>query len=62
MPLSWNEKKDRAIRFSKDWELVSSEDAEAKAFRDEFFNVFGISRRKIASFEKPLKRLDGSTG
>lgn len=62
MPLSWNEIKDRAIRFSKDWELVSSEDAEAKTFWDEFFNVFGISRRKIASFEKPVKRLDESTG
>lgn len=62
MPLSWNEIKDRAIRFSKDWELVSSENAEAKTFWDEFFNVFGISRRKIASFEKPVKRLDESTG
>jgi type II restriction/modification system DNA methylase subunit YeeA len=62
MSLSWNEIKDRAIRFSKDWELVSSEDAEAKTFWDEFFNVFGISRRKIASFEKPVKRLDESTG
>lgn len=62
MPLSWNEIKDRAIRFSKEWEEVSSEDAEAKTFWDEFFNVFGISRRKIASFEKPVKRLDESTG
>jgi hypothetical protein len=62
MPLSWNEIKDRAIRFSKDWEDVSSEDAEAKTFWDEFFNVFGVSRRKVASFEKPVKRLDDSTG
>lgn len=62
MPLSWNEIKDRAIRFSKDWESVTSEDAEAKSFWDDFFNVFGISRRKVATFEQPVKRLDESTG
>lgn len=62
MPLSWNEIKDRAIRFSKEWENETSEDAEAKSFWDDFFNVFGISRRKLASFEKPVRRLDESTG
>ena len=62
MPLSWNEIKDRAIRFSKEWENETSEDAEAKSFWDDFFNVFGVSRRKLASFEKPVKRLDESTG
>jgi len=62
MPLSWNEIKDRAIRFSKEWETETSEDAEAKTFWDDFFNVFGVNRRKVASFEKPVKRLDESTG
>jgi hypothetical protein len=62
MPLSWNEIKDRAIHFSKEWENETSEDAEAKSFWDGFFNVFGIHRRKVASFEKPVKRLDESTG
>jgi len=40
--LSWNEVKDRAVRFSKEWENETSEDAEAKSFLDGFFNVFGI--------------------
>ncbi len=62
MPLSWNEIKDRAIRFSKEWETETSEDAEAKSFWDDFFNVFGLHRRKVASFEKPVKKLDDSTG
>ena len=62
MPLSWNEIKDRAIHFSKEWENETSEDAEAKSFWDGFFNVFGLNRRKVASFEKPVKRLDESTG
>ena len=52
MPLSWNEIRSRAIRFSKDWENVSNEDAEAKSFLDGFFEVFGISRRRLATFEK----------
>ena len=62
MPLSWNEIKDRAIRFSKEWETETSEDAEAKTFWDDFFSIFGVNRRKVASFEKPVKRLDESTG
>ena len=62
MALSWNEIKDRAIRFSKEWESEISEKAEAQTFWDQFFDVFGISRRKIASFEKPVQKLDESTG
>ena len=50
MPLSWNEIKGRAVLFSKEWENETSEDAEAKSFWDGFFNVFGISRRRVASF------------
>jgi len=60
--LSWNEIRSRAIHFSKEWEHETCEDAEAKSFWDDFFNIFGISRRKIASFEKPVKKLDETTG
>lgn len=56
MPLSWNEIRDRAITFSKEWADESQEDAEAKSFWDAFFNVFGINRRRLASFEEPVKR------
>lgn len=62
MALSWNEIRSRAVAFSKEWENETSEDAEAKSFWDAFFNVFGISRRLIATFEKPIKKLDESTG
>jgi hypothetical protein len=54
MPLSRNEIKTRAAAFSKEWEHDTSEDAEAKSFWDEFFNVFGISRRRVASFEQQV--------
>ena len=43
MPLSWNEIRNRAHEFSKRWEDETSEDAEAKSFWTEFFNIFGIA-------------------
>ena len=60
MPISWNEIRHNAIAFSKDWAGVSREDAEAKTFWDEFFKVFGIKRRTVASFEEPVKNLSGN--
>jgi hypothetical protein len=62
MPLSWNEIKDRALRFSREWADEASEDAEAKSFWDGFFDVFGVSRRRVASFERKVKKLDGKDG
>ncbi len=41
MPLSWNEIKTRAISFSKDWEGEQREEADAKPFLIDFFNVCG---------------------
>lgn len=60
MPLSWNEIKQRAIAFSKEWKAETREDAEAKSFWDDFFNVFGLKRRLVATFEEPVKNLKGS--
>jgi hypothetical protein len=54
MPLSWNEIRDRAIAFSREWADEASEDAEAKSFWDGFFRVFGVERRRLAQFEAPV--------
>jgi hypothetical protein len=62
MTLSWNEIKDRAIKFSKEWENDFNEDAEAKSFMDDFFNVFGIPRRRVAGFEIHVKKEGGKQG
>src|SRR5579863_9860679 len=62
MPLSWNEIRDRAVAFSRDWKNESSENAEAKSFWDAFFHVFGITRRRVASFERPVVKSDGKGG
>lgn len=62
MSLNWNEIKDRAVAFSKEWENESREEAEAKSFLTEFFNVFGINRRKFATFEHRVKKLNDKDG
>lgn len=62
MPLSWNEIKSRALKFSKEWDEAANEDADAKPFLIEFFNVFGIISRKVNSFEYRVKKLDDSDG
>lgn len=62
MPLDWKEIANRARAFSKDWQHVESEEADAKSFWDEFFEVFGIKRRKVATFEKRVKKIDTKDG
>lgn len=62
MPLSWNEIRNRSIAFVREWEGESSEHAEAKSFWDSFFQVFGVSRRRIATFERHVKKANGKDG
>lgn len=62
MALSWNEIKDRAVKFSKEWADATSEDAEAKSFLDAFFDVFGISRKRVGTFEHKVKKLNAADG
>jgi hypothetical protein len=62
MVLSWNEIKERALKFSKEWANTSKEEADAKPFLDAFFDVFGISRKKIGTFEHRVKKLSETDG
>jgi len=62
MPISWNEIRQNAIRFSREWAGERREDAEAKSFWDEFFAVFGMRRRLLASFEEPVRKINGQYG
>ena len=62
MPISWNEIRQNAIRFARDWAGARSESAEKQTFWNEFFEVFGISRRTVAYFEEPVKNLSGNYG
>ncbi|TAF68077.1 MAG: class I SAM-dependent DNA methyltransferase [Cytophagales bacterium] len=62
MPLSWNEIKDRALQFSKEWAGTTNEEADAKPFLVAFFNIFGISNKRVSSFEHRVKKLDNKDG
>ena len=62
MPLSWNEIRHRAITFNKEWKGETREAAERQSFWNDFFNVFGVRRRTVATFEEPVKKLSGDWG
>ena len=62
MPLSWNEIKSRALTFSRTWADASNEDAQAKAFWIDFFEIFGITNKRVASFELNVKKLGDRQG
>jgi hypothetical protein len=62
MPISWNEIRHNAINFAREWGGARSENAEKQTFWNEFFGVFGLSLRTVASFEEPVKKLSGQYG
>ena len=62
MALSWNEIKDRALSFSKEWADTSNEAADAKQFLVAFFYVFGITSKRVSTFEHRVKLLDDKDG
>ncbi|MDZ4861626.1 MAG: DNA methyltransferase [Candidatus Hydrogenedentes bacterium] len=55
--LSWNEIRQNAIQFSREWQDARDVRAEAQTFWNEFFEVFGVRRRTVAVFEDPVKSL-----
>jgi hypothetical protein len=50
----------RARAFAKSWSGATSEQADKQPFWDEFFGVFGVRRRQVATYEAIAKR--ASTG
>lgn len=60
MKLSWNEIRQRAIAFSNDWKDATRERSESQTFWNEFFHVFGRTRRAVAAYENPVKNLKGA--
>jgi hypothetical protein len=62
MPLSWNEIKNRATSFSNEWKDTKREEADAKPFLINFLNIFGISQKRVATFEHRVKKIDDASG
>lgn len=57
MRLSWNEIRARSARFAEDWKGSSYERGQTQTFYNEFFEVFGVPRKKVAIFEEPIRGL-----
>jgi len=62
MSLSPNEIKARAARFADDWRDAHYEKGETHTFYNEFFEIFGVNRRRVASYEEPVKLLGDNRG
>jgi len=57
MPLSWNEIKSRALTFSRTWADAANEDSQGKPFWIDFFEIFGITNKRVATFEHAVKKI-----
>ncbi|GMV61363.1 MAG: hypothetical protein AMXMBFR74_05320 [Parvibaculum sp.] len=62
MRLSWNEIRARAARFSEEWKDARYEKGETQTFYNEFFQIFDIPRRRVATYEEPVKLLGDKRG
>gem|GEM_PF-1449833 len=62
MHLTWNEIRVRAARFAEEWKDGHYERGESQTFYNEFFEVFGVTRRRVASFEEPVRLLGDKRG
>jgi hypothetical protein len=47
----------RAARFADEWRDARNEKGETHSFYNDLFDVFGVKRRRVASFEEPVKLL-----
>lgn len=62
MRLSWNQIRANAANFAREWADACYEKGETQSFYNDFFEVFGVKRRKVASFEEPVKKLGDKQG
>ncbi|HEY5087370.1 MAG TPA: DNA methyltransferase, partial [Gemmatimonadaceae bacterium] len=62
MRLSWNEIRARAGAFAEEWRDASYERGETQSFYNAFLEIFAINRRRVATFEEPVKRLGDRQG
>lgn len=60
--LSFNQIRANAARFVEEWKDASYERGETQSFYNDFFEVFGVKRRQVATFEEPVKKLGGKQG
>ncbi len=62
MSLSWYEIRNNAMAFSKKWQDATNEAAEAQLFLNDFFAVFGVDLKRVATFERKVPALQSRNG
>jgi N-6 DNA Methylase len=62
MRLDWNDIKARAAKFAEDWNGAQYERGETQTFYNDFFQLFGVTRRRVASFEHGVNLPDKKRG
>lgn len=62
MQLTWNDIRVRAAQFAREWTDAHYEKGETQSFYNDFFEVFGVKRRKVATFEERVKQLGARRG
>lgn len=60
--ISLSEIRNRALKFQNEWAGEKYERGEAQSFWNDFFQIFDVSRRRVATFEEPIKKMGGSQG
>lgn len=60
--LTWNETRDRALKFSRAWASARHEEQDKQTFWNEFFECYGIPRKSVAVFEHAVSNLKGNYG
>ncbi|MDE0153346.1 MAG: class I SAM-dependent DNA methyltransferase [Gammaproteobacteria bacterium] len=62
MHLSWNEMRVRAAAFAEEWRDARYEKGETQSFYNEFFEIFGVRRRRVATYEAHVGKIDNHSG
>lgn len=62
MILGYNEIRSRAAKFANEWKDAHYEKGQTQTFYNEFFEVFGKTRKNVAVYEKQVSKLSGNTG
>lgn len=52
----------RAARFADEWKDAHYERGQSQTFYNEFFAIFGVTLRRVASFEEPVRKLGDKRG
>ncbi|MDB5509626.1 MAG: methylase [Hyphomicrobiales bacterium] len=62
MRLDWNDIRARAAVFADEWDGKGREREDTQSFYEDFFEVFGVPRRRVASFEHGVKLGENKRG